>query len=493
LQFENPTSTNKQPLKPMKAKIKSESTYNRRVPQNDSESNCAKRIKQIRRGLTAIFGICCVLTTKAQSIDSAQAAPEERVPAIVSTSSDRGDMRTQTETVLPSMRYKLRIDASQTSVTLQPLDVHSVELDGPNQIGVNRNVALSPKSRAQKFLNPDGSQVIALVIKSINAHGIGVHFRGFDLAGGDEVYVYGPSRGSIVCGPYTGKGPWGSGEFWSGTIEGDTAIIEFYTRSGKKSENGFEIFEISHIFAEQEWQLLTNQPDILTCERDAKCYGDLEKNAVGRILFNNNGPHVCTGTLLNDRAQNHIPYFLTANHCVSTQAIAQTVEVWWFYQTTGCNTGRLRSGIVHSTAHANLLVAGRSNDFSLLRLLSNAPGGSVFAGWTSGAQAAGTAIFGLHHPGGYVPPSVPSYLRRANGSITSTNYSCGATGLVNGYGINWTVGTAEPGSSGSGMWNSSHYLVGVLSCGPVPPACNSHNTYSKFANFYPQIRPYIYQ
>jgi lysyl endopeptidase len=208
-------------------------------------------------------------------------------------------------------------------------------------------------------------------------------------------------------------------------------------------------------------------------------------------LFNNGGPHVCTCTLLNDRAQNHFPYFLTANHCVPTQAIARTVEVWWFYQTSYCNSGILRNGIVHSTAHANLLVTQRSNDFALLRLLSIAPGGAVFSGWTSGAQAVGTAIFGLHHPGGYIPPTPNSYLRRAAGSITSANYSCPASGLVHGYGINWTLGTAEPGSSGSGLWNSSHYLVGVLSCGPSIPACSGHNTYSKLANFYSQIRPYI--
>ena len=46
-------------------------------------------------------------------------------------------------------------------------------------------------------------------------------------------------------------------------------------------------------------------------------------------------------------------------------------------------------------------------------------------------------------------------------------------------------------TSGPGLWNSSHYLVGVLSCGPSIPACSGHNTYSKFANFYSQIRPYM--
>ena len=121
-----------------------------------SEGNYAKRTKHIWRALTAIFGIFWVLTTKAQSIDDPQTAPQVTVPTIVSTSSDRGDMQTRADMVLPSMRYHLQIDVSQTSATLDQLDTRSVELDGPNQIGVNRSVTLSSKSHAQNFLIPMG-------------------------------------------------------------------------------------------------------------------------------------------------------------------------------------------------------------------------------------------------------------------------------------------------------------------------------------------------
>jgi hypothetical protein len=329
-----------------------------------------------------------------------------------------------------------------------------------------------------------------LIIKSSGASGVGVHFRNFALADGEEVYVYGAATDGIVFGPFTDKGPWGSGEFWSGTVDGDTAVIEFYKRSDENGQ-GFQIFEISHILAELDWRLRPNDPDVLNCEVDASCYGDPEKNAVARILFNNNGPFLCTGTLLNNLAQDQTPYFLTANHCVETQAVADTVEAYWFYQTTSCNSGVLRSW-VHSPPGADLLVTQRSNDFSLMRLQNNAPVGAFFSGWTSTAQSAGTAIFGLHHPDGYIPPTVTSYLRRSTGSITNTNESCLA--LVSGYRIDWTSGTSEPGSSGSGLFTSnSHYLVGVLSCGPLPATCNSPwASYSKFANFYPQIRQYIY-
>ena len=362
-------------------------------------------------------------------------------------------------------------------------------MTAPNQIGVNRSLAVSPKTRAQKVVNPDGSQIIVLIIKSSGASSIGVHFRNFALADDDEVYVYGPAPDSIVFGPFRDKGPWGSGEFWSGTLGGDTAIIEFYTRTG---ENGkaFEIFEISHIFPELDLRLRSDQPDVLPCELDASCYGDTQKNAVARITYNNNGPSVCTGTLLNDVAQDQIPYFLTANHCVPTQAVAQTVEVFWFYQTTSCNSGMLRSDWVQQVGGANLLATQSSNDFSLIRLVNNAPAGAWFSGWTSDIQSTGTAVFGLHHPDGFTPPAIDSYLREAHGIITSTNAAC--LGLVNGYRTDWTSGTTEPGSSGSGLWNSDGYLVGVLSCGPDPPRCSSpYSAYSQFANFYSQIQPYI--
>jgi Trypsin/Fibronectin type III domain len=432
--------------------------------------------------LTILFG-----SPNTQPSGNPQTEPEVTVPGIVSTSSENGGMRTRAETDLPSVRYGSQIDLNQPSVTLEQLDARSLTLES-NQIGVNRRVEVSPNTRAQKFVNPDGSQIIVLIIKSSGASGIGVHFRNFTLVDGEEVYVYGTAANSIVFGPFTDKGPWGSGEFWSGTVDGDTVVIEFYKRTDENGQ-GFKIFEISHILAELDWRLRSNEPDILNCEVDASCYGDAEKNAVARILFNDNGAHLCTGTLLNNVAQDQTPYFLTANHCVNSQAVAQTVEAYWFYQTTSCNSGVLR-GWVHSPPGANLLATQASNDFCLLRLQNNPPGGVYFSGWTSAAQPAGTGVFGLHHPDGYIPPTVNSYLRRSTGSIMDPNFNC--LGLVNGYQIGWTSGSSEPGSSGSGLWNSSHYLVGVLSCGPLPPTCNNPGAgYSKFANFYSQIRQYI--
>jgi len=77
---------------------------------------------------------------------------------------------------------------------------------------------------------------------------MGVHFRNFALADGEEVYVYGAAPDSIVFGPYTNKGTRDSGEFWSGTVDGDTIVIEFYKRTDENGKDS-RFFEVSHIFA----------------------------------------------------------------------------------------------------------------------------------------------------------------------------------------------------------------------------------------------------
>ena len=53
-----------------------------------------------------------------------------------------------------------------------------------------------------------------------------------------------------------------------------------------------------------------------------------KEKAVARISYiKNNSPRVCSGTLMNVTGDvGYIPYFLTANHCVATDAVARTVE-----------------------------------------------------------------------------------------------------------------------------------------------------------------------
>jgi hypothetical protein len=418
---------------------------------------------------------------------TAKNEPFRAVPTVIAPVTGREQRQTKANTDLPSKRYNLQVDLSQVTYNFGPLDLNSITRKEPNQIGVSRTTKISSRTRGQRFLNPDGTQIFLLVVKSPDAVGIRVHFDHFELPAGDEVYVYGPSKDNTAAGPYRGKGPWKNKEFWSPTIEGDMVIIEYYI---KGKGGSFDIPAISHIYGEKQTRPLSLSPDVLGCEVDASCNPANVENAVGRIVFIENGAaFVCTATLLNDSSQDFIPYLLTANHCVDTEGVAQTVETYWFYQTTACNSGELRSDIVHSTNGADLLATDASKDFTLLRLVDNAPPGAFFSGWTTNPVALNTAVYGFHHPGGGTPPDTDSYLRRVDGPVVGTNYSC--LRLLSGYRVTFTSGTTEPGSSGAGLW-SSGFLVGVLSCGPAPATCSNPDAiYSKFADFYSEIQPYI--
>ena len=206
------------------------------------------------------------------------------------------------------------------------------------------------------------------------------------------------------------------------------------------------------------------------------------------------GAHLCTGTLLNDVAQDWTPYFLTANHCVNSQAVAETVEAYWFYQTTSCNSGVLRNWSIPNPAPTSLRCKAPMI-FPFMRLQTNAPGGAFFSGWTATAQPLGTSVFGLHQPDEYGTAICPFILTKGYWQYYEHEFQLPRLGKRLRHWLECSLtGTWEPGSSGSGLFTSNgHYLVGALSCGPLPPTCNNPDAgYSKFANFYPQIRQDIY-
>jgi hypothetical protein len=439
------------------------------------------------RALCATLAFWCFQFQAAAENDQ-----DHMVSAILAPLVPEPGRATRQNSDLPSKRYGLIPDITAFTVGLSRFERSYVVPFERNQIGVHRHVGVTSRSHGHAFQNSDGSEVVFVAITSPGALSMRVHFDGFDIPDGDEVYVYGNTGDSSAAGPYELKGLWNDGDFWSATIEGDTAIIEYY-RKGRSGE--FSIPEVAHVYEELHAEGSPNAPDTLTCEVDASCFSDAEKNAVARIVFEDNGSYVCTGTALNDRAEDFAPYFLTANHCVDTQTVARTVQSYWFYQTTSCNSGTLKNWIRRSSG-ADLLVTDRSNDSTLLRLIDSVPAGAWFSGWDSSTIAAGTAVFGLHHPDGYSPPSVNSHLRRSSGSIATTSSSCSDSGLVSAFNVEWSSGTIEGGSSGSGLWTTNSqgaHLVGALSCGPDPDTCSSpYGIYAKFSNFYPQIRSIIY-
>ncbi len=218
------------------------------------------------------------------------------------------------------------------------------------RIGVVRSLEkpLDPLSDSELYTVTEGYIRIAGIV-SEGAVGVRVQFKDMSLPPGARVFVYSLSNPNQFHGPYEGRGPSGDGTFWTPAVSGDTAVIEYFTPT--KSDSGktpFSVLSIAHAYKD----LSVDKAG--SCEIDVTSEWQTVAKSVGKIDFvSGNSQFTCTGTLLNNLANDQTPYFLTANHCINTQAEAESVIVYWNY-----NTGDDPPGGTPTTSGANLLATG---------------------------------------------------------------------------------------------------------------------------------------
>lgn len=355
----------------------------------------------------------------------------------------------------------------------------------------------------------DGRRVWTLAIQSPGAHELRAHFSDVDL-GRNTMLIYARQGERLsVRGPITGRGPERDGDFWSPSIPGDRMYIEVVGFD----EPRLEIHEVIHVDRDVDngGQVAAGDcPGVCPCHLDVMCQTDpvvntAARQATGRMRYLEDGSFVvCTGTLIADLDPGtFIPYFLTAAHCIDSQAVANTLEVTWFYQSdntpTACssspnvpNPANLPSSVgatlLHSTGPPAL-----TNDSALLRLNGALPEGIAFAGWTT-AQASG--VVGIHHPNG-------SWKRAVYAHFQSLATDCGAdcgcfdSAFYAFYDVD--DGIIQGGSSGSGMFNAQGQLIGQLfgHCTLCPDAEDCSHAgdwclmYGEWENTYPAIRHWM--
>ena len=249
----------------------------------------------------------------------------------------------------------------------------------------------------------------------------------------------------------------------------------------------------------------TVETDAADCHLDATCYPEWSSSATGvaRILYETSaGSFVCSGTLLNNRQQDFIPYFLTAAHCVHTEEEARSVTAFWLYQTQTCNGELPDFQSVPRTEGARLLstlgggtIEGRASpdgDMTLLRLEGDLPDGVMFQGWDADPQPIGAQVTGIHHPesddwGFFKRISFGQIIPDPGFGVSDDVYATVSYPVGQGY--------TEGGSSGSAIFSSPGTVVGALSggvtVGYVCPTGPVRDVVTHFSVFYPHIRQFI--
>ncbi|MBI3280516.1 MAG: PPC domain-containing protein [Acidobacteria bacterium] len=404
----------------------------------------------------------------------------------------------------PSRQFKL---PPAVEYRLGPLSKE--ELDKlPNKsevplIGVHRRLRGPVPSDTQWHGVPGGRRVWQMAFHSPEARALRVHFTAFD-AGGGRVWLHAPSEDSEVTGPYTGRGPYEDGDFWSDIIFADTVVIEYEPAPGRPDAGAppWVVAELSHVFDTATLPGLTPDKSVrggpsaaAPCHVDVTCdpTWDETSRAVALIIFEKpQGAATCSGTLLNTITSSNVPYFLTAWHCIDNDTIARSVIALWNYQTPECNgapPSDLRS-LPRSVGARHVISNDHARgDFSLLRF-DELPEGAVFSGWTNQELDTGGVGIGIHHPRGE--------FKRISGGLRDSDVDLpGGRPRDSFYRMRWEVGRTEPGSSGSGLFAAPGVLVGTLSFGPKPPegatVCDiaPYDFYGRFSEYFPLLRPYL--
>ncbi len=365
-------------------------------------------------------------------------------------------------------------------------------LPGPRMVGEARSVPASATvGQVQQQLrwsqSSTGGQVAALSITAQEALGLRLGVQVTSLPEVAVLRVYSQARPGTVF-QISGKevllhvlrNTQASGDsaeartWWTPDFGSDEVTLEIELPAGVATDLvQVAVPTVSHIFAELDpgasdtVHAKINQSE--SCNLDAVCDSGFatQSNAVARMLFTSGGQsYACSGTLLNDVKGSGTPYFLSANHCISTQAAASTLQTDWFYRASGCNSRALSSNTVKLANGATLLYASANTDVALLRLNEPAPAGAYFAGWdASGSVLANyAAVVGLHHPAGdMLKISKGQIAGQTNCMATEGNqFGCvGNTG--NFYMVGWSSGTTQGGSSGSAIFSGDgRYVVGNL-------------------------------
>jgi hypothetical protein len=409
--------------------------------------------------------------------------------------------------VSPIKPYDEAATVRPQAITLAAMPVHELakktlapKIGQPVQFSVPREVSdtdtvAKTASRMQWTTSNQGNKVGSIRIKSTDAKGVFIGVLVDQLPptamlrfhGDKSSTAFHVSAKDILTRIQTNIDAGDNSDFgrtyWAPPLDSDDVTMEIELPAGVGADTvQISIPLISHVFTtsaelHQKAITLKRQTGAGTCNVDATCYPeyDNESRSVARISFlvAPGAAASCTGTLLNNKFSDGTPYFLTANHCISTQTQASNLyQIDWMYRTSACDSG-VRSTPVYQTSGGAVLLYGDiyfQTDTTFLRLNSPPPSVARFAGWSADPITLGSAALGLHNPLGNLQEAslgTVSAYQRCTTSIPDTGFSCfsDAVATANHIETTWSAGSDAPGSSGSGLFvtiNNTRYLVGQL-------------------------------
>lgn len=322
-----------------------------------------------------------------------------------------------------------------------------------------------------------------------------LYFNQYQLSRGDMLLI--TNEEGEVRGAFTEANNVASHSLTTAPLYGERLIVYYYPASGERRALPWRLSTITtalltavgeelppavggHKGPGSPWFIVKG----LECAEATVRHPEVERIARSEILLVVRGRFFSSGTLINNSRQDGEALVLTAAHCLNNSYacrdldyVRQSAEQSVFYFNYFSPTGDpLINGIEEQTlAGAELVAYNEEHDMCLLRITGvkpDVPQGQCaippsyrpyLAGWNAERDFP-VPVIGIHHP----KASVRRY-NRADEKPPLENYDMASVPVrwVNSHLHikKWDVGTTAGGSSGSGLFDKNHHLIGALTGG----------------------------
>lgn len=384
---------------------------------------------------------------------------------------------------------------------LKAEDFLNANTGSPRRIGVNFALGAEIDGRSDWTPAPGGGVVWRQTLVAEDAVGVRVWFDRLDLPEGAWAQIA-DADGAFVerlARPARDGAP-----VWSSILDGDTARVEVWLPDASMiGAAGIEVGGISHVYRGVTELSGIGQitGSTVPCSQFVDCadLGPTEPSvsAVGRMCFaRGSSLFVCSGALISDLDDETTrQLFLTAEHCIGTQSVADTLVVTWDYESESCTPVVAGFSSLEQTSGSELLRALPEYDTTLLELTEPLESERVFAGWSTRVPRVSEDLHGVHHPGGG-PKEYSRYIV-ADGSVNFSGISRNEFHI-----LRTQVGAIRGGSSGSPLFNEDGLVIGVASFTAVVPnqltdTCIGTESaqipvgYGRFDGAFPFIEPFL--
>ena len=348
---------------------------------------------------------------------------------------------------------------------------------GPFRFGYEHITNYSLQNSGTWQITDEGDKLWKIKFASPGALSMNVIFNDFFIPEGGSVHLYNKET-EMVVGAYTEKNNNTNNMLGSDLIKGETVVIEYFEPKEVVGQGRLLIGMVVHGYVDINNWYPVKVGESGTCNKDVVCWdacGWLDEiRSVARIA---NGGGLCTGTLINNTSEDGTPYFLTANHCGPSSMGSAVFK--FNYNSTNCSSSNSNAAGAtngNSVNGSTLKASNSASDFGLIELNTTPPASYevFYAGWENGGSSPQTGV-SIHHPSGDVKKLAfdDDPLTSASGlSISNSSWRIEA----------WERNTTtEGGSSGSGLWDENHHLVGQLHGGQANCSNSINDYYGKFS------------